>query len=139
AKESSEDTKDPEDDIPRWVKPMITPMKAMVSAVTVEYGLHEGRFWLPRSQTVEGDAQVSFMHIPFKLEQRYTYASVNGTDTIPAIMIAAADTARDSVSRAARRERRRSECQTGTERIRRQNRSDEGLRILVRVPCDTIA
>jgi hemolysin secretion/activation protein ShlB/FhaC/HecB len=139
AKETSEDDNDPDDEIPGWVKPMITPMKAKVSAVTVEYGLHEGRFWLPRSQTIEGDAQVSFMRIPFKLEQRYSYSSVNGADPVPDIMIAAEDTARDSVSRAARRERRRSECQTGTERIRRENRSDEGLRILVRVPCDTVA
>ncbi|MDP9201914.1 MAG: hypothetical protein M3P26_08325 [Gemmatimonadota bacterium] len=139
AKEANEEDHDPDDDIPRWVKPMITPMKAKVSAVTVEYGLHEGRFWLPRSQTVEGDAQVSFMHIPFKLEQRYTYSSVNGTEPLPDITIAAGDTARDSVSRAARRERRRNECKTGTERIRRESRSDEGLRILVRVPCDTIA
>ena len=139
AKQASEDEQDPEDDIPRWVKPMITPMKAMVTAITVEFGLHEGRFWLPRSQTVEGDAQVSFMHIPFKLEQRYNYASVNGTEPLPELVIAVEDTARDSVSRAARRERRRSECQTGTERIRRENRSDEGLRLLIRIPCDTIA
>jgi hypothetical protein len=139
AKESSVDEKDPENDIPRWVKPMITPMKAMVSAVTVEYGLHEGRFWLPRSQTVEGDAQVSFMHIPFKLEQRFTYASVNGTAPIPELAVAVADTARDSVSRAARRERRRNECQQGTERVRTQYRMEEGLRIRVVVPCDTIA
>jgi hypothetical protein len=139
AKEASEEDHDPDDDIPRWVKPMIMPMKAMVTAITVEYGLHEGRFWLPRSQTVEGDAQVSFMHIPFKLEQRYSYASVNGTEPLPELVIAVEDTARDSVSRAARRERRRSECQTGTERIRRENRSDEGLRILIRTPCDTAA
>jgi hypothetical protein len=139
AKEANEEDKDPDDDIPRWVKPMILPMKAMVSAVTVEYGLHEGRFWLPRSQAIEGQAQVSFMHVPFKLEQRYTYSSVNGTDPMPDLVIAVEDTARDSVSRAARRERRRSECQTGTERVRRENRSDEGLRILVRTPCDTVA
>jgi surface antigen Omp85-like protein len=137
AKENEDN--DPEDEIPGWVKPMIMPMKAMVSAVTVEYGFHEGRFWLPRSQTIEGDAQVSFMRIPFKLEQRYTYSSVNGTEPMPDITIAAEDTARDSVSRVARRERRRGECKTGTERIRRENRSDEELRILVRVPCDTVA
>jgi hypothetical protein len=139
AKETNEEDHAPEDEIPRWVKPMILPMKAMVSAVTVEYGLHEGRFWLPRSQAIEGQAQVSFMHVPFKLEQRYTYSSVNGTEPLPELAIAVEDTARDSVSRAARRERRRSECQTGTERIRRENRSDEGLRILVRTPCDTAA
>jgi hypothetical protein len=139
AKENSEDTKNPEDDIPRWVKPMIMPMKAMVSAITVEYGLHEGRFWLPRAQTIEGDAQVSFMHIPFKLEQRFTYASVNGTDPMPDLTVAVGDTARDSVSRAARRERRSSECKNGTERIRTQYRSSETLRIRVVTPCDSVA
>ncbi len=139
AKEENEAVRDPDDDVPRWVKPMITPMKAMVSAITVEYGLHEGRFWLPRAQTIEGDAQVSFMHIPFKLEQRFTYASVNGTDPMPDLTIAVADTARDSVSRAARRERRRSECQEGTNRVRTQYRSDETLRIRVVTPCDSVA
>src|SRR5712671_4066272 len=139
AKEANAEEQNHDDDMPRWVKPMITPMKGMVSAITVEYGLHEGRFWLPRSQTVEGEAQVSFMHIPFKLEQRYSYASVNGTEPMPDFTIAVADTARDSVSRATRRELRRNECKTGTERVRRQNRSDEGLRILIRVPCDTVA
>ena len=139
AKEVDDDDDDPDDDIPTWVKPMITPMKANVSAITVEYGLHEGRFWLPRAQTVEGDAQVSFMHIPFKLEQRYNYGSVNGTDPFPDLTTAFADTASDSVSRAARRERRRTECETGTERVRTVRDSDDELRVLVRTPCDTAA
>jgi hypothetical protein len=137
AKETSEDTKNPDDDIPRWVKPMIMPMKGMVSAITVEYGLHEGRFWLPRAQTVEGDAQVSFMHIPFKLEQRFSYASVNGTNPMPDLVIALGDTAQDSVSRAARRERRSSECKNGTERVRMRYRENERIRVVT--PCDSIA
>ncbi|MDQ3673183.1 MAG: hypothetical protein M3365_02265, partial [Gemmatimonadota bacterium] len=133
------DGEDPKDEIPRWVRPMVTPMKAKVSAVTVEYGLHEGRFWLPRSQTIEGDANVSFMRIPFKLEQRYSYSSVNGTDPFPELTVAVGDTATDSVSRAARRERRRSECKTGTDRMRTVNDwGGEGLRI-VRTPCDSVA
>jgi Haemolysin secretion/activation protein ShlB/FhaC/HecB len=139
AKEANEEDHDPDDDIPRWVKPMITPMKANVSAITVEYGLHEGRFWLPRSQTIEGEAQVSFMHIPFKLEQRYTYESVNGTEPMPKLIIAVIDTASDSVSRAARRELRRNECKQGTERVRAHHNREEDLQILVRVPCDTVA
>jgi hypothetical protein len=139
AKEENEDMKDPDEEIPRWVKPMILPMKANVSAITVEYGLHEGRFWLPRSQAIEGEAQVSFMHIPFKLEQRYTYSSVNGGEPMAEVVVAAMDTATDSVSRATRRERRRTECERGTSRLRLQNRSEEGLRILVRVPCDSVA
>jgi hypothetical protein len=138
AKENA-DEDDPDDEIPTWVKPMIMPMKANVSAITVEYGLHETRFWLPRSQTVEGEAQVSFMHIPFKLEQRYTYASVNGDHPRPEVTIAEADTARDSVSRAERRARRRAECETGTERVRRVHDSDDELPILLRIPCDTVA
>jgi hemolysin secretion/activation protein ShlB/FhaC/HecB len=76
------------DDVPVWVKPLITPMKAQVSAIAVEYGLFEGRFWLPRARSAEGDANVSFMHIPFKIEESFKYASVNGRDTLPAIVIA---------------------------------------------------
>src|SRR5882762_4957995 len=138
AKEANEEDQTPDDDIPRWLKPIIMPMKANISAITVEYGLHEGRFWLPRSQTIEGDAQVSFMHIPFNLEQRYTYSVVNGTEPLPDLTIAVIDTASDSVSRAARRELRRNECKQGTERTRYHQRDDD-LQILVRVPCDTVA
>src|ERR1044072_2828975 len=139
AKQESQDEHDPDDDIPRWLKPMITPMKANVSAVTVEYGLHEGQFWLPRAQTIEGQAQVSFMRIPFKLEQRYTYNSVNGDEPMTPVTIAVADTATDSLSRAARRERHADECKTGTQRVRVHDRTEENLQIMVRVPCDTVA
>jgi hypothetical protein len=78
------------DDVPVWVKPMITPMKAEVSAIAVEYGLHEGRFWMPRLRMAEGSAQVSFMHVPFKMEESFKYASVNGKDSLPAITLASA-------------------------------------------------
>ena len=76
------------DDVPVWVKPMITPMKAEISAIAVEYGLHEGRFWMPRLRMAEGSAQVSFMHVPFKMEESFKYASVNGKDSLPQIKTA---------------------------------------------------
>jgi hypothetical protein len=76
------------DDVPVWVKPMITPMKAEVTAIAVEYGLHEGRFWLPRLRLAEGSAQVSFMHVPFKMEESFKYASVNSKDPLPPIKVA---------------------------------------------------
>jgi len=139
AKEDADDTDDPEDDIPAWVKPMIMPMRANVSAITVEYGLHEGRFWLPRSQTIEAEAQVSFMHVPFKLEQRYTYDSVNGSEPMAELTVAALDTATDSVSRAARRARHENECKEGTERLRTRESHDDNMLVLMRVPCDTVA
>ena len=71
-----------QDDIPAWVLPLITPMRGTVSVITVEYGLHEGRFWLPRLQAIEGEAQVSFMRAPFRIEERFQYASVNGADSV---------------------------------------------------------
>src|SRR5437667_334569 len=76
------------DDIPIWVKPLISPMRAQISAIAVEYGLYQGRFWLPRIRSAEGDAQVSFMHVPFKFEQSFKYASVNATDSLPEIHVA---------------------------------------------------
>lgn len=150
------------DEIPVWVKPLISPMRAQVSAVAVEYGLYQGRFWLPRLRSAEGDAQVSFMHVPFKLEQSFRYASVNGTDSLPPIVVAETahppdslsetdrDKWRDSV-REVRRETRRAvrdsvrqglkadpeKCDSTGYRLttRRQSRSSD-LKIAVRVPCD---
>src|SRR5690606_35852461 len=52
-------------------------------AVTVEYGLEDGRFWLPRTQTLEGEAQVSFVRAPLRFEQRFTYLQVNGLVDVP--------------------------------------------------------
>ena len=75
------------DDVPVWVKPMISPMKAEISAIAIEYGLHEGRFWMPRLRLAEGSAQVSFMRVPFKMEESFKYASVNGKDSLPRIPV----------------------------------------------------
>ncbi|HEU4994812.1 MAG TPA: ShlB/FhaC/HecB family hemolysin secretion/activation protein [Gemmatimonadaceae bacterium] len=83
------DEEDPkaQDEIPVWVKPLISPMRAQISAVAVEYGLYQGRFWLPRIKSAEGDAQVSFMHVPFKFEQSFKFATVNAIDSLPAIQL----------------------------------------------------
>ena len=76
---------DVKDDVPWAVRGFLTPMKAEVTAVTIEYGLLNQRFWLPRTQGAEGYARVSFMRVPFKIEERYRYESVNGLDSLPAI------------------------------------------------------
>jgi hypothetical protein len=184
------------DDVPVWVKPMIFPMIANISAITIEYGLHEGRFWMPRVQTAEGEARVSFMRVPFKLEESFKYAQVNGRlDSLPPLAevdtadaevgtaYAAADSAghaaisgdlrvdkdsakRTSVSidlqigegsssdirdhdahtdsafkarRLARKAHRDHQCaDSGYYHVSRR-RGDGGLRIDVRMPCDTTA
>ena len=61
------------DDVPRVLKPMLFPMKAEISAIGVEYGLYQGRFWLPRLQVAEGGGQMGFARVPFKLEQKFAY------------------------------------------------------------------
>lgn len=157
AEEEPEDAKDL-----KWVKRIITPMKAQVRAVAVEYGLHEGRFWLPRLQYAEGDAQAGFIHVPFRMEQTFRYASVNGADSIPTITIVEtpAEAARlDTMSAAARRAWRDSvrtarraagdtmprrdgvseACDTSTTGyvVRSRYRyGDTRLPVAVRVPCD---
>ena len=80
---AKQDDPDAQKDIPVWVMPMLTPMRGTISVITVEYGLYEGRFWLPRLQAAEGEGQVSFMRVPFRIEERYQYNSVNGTDSLP--------------------------------------------------------
>ena len=76
---------DAKKDIPLLARGLVSPMKADITAVTIEYGLLNQRFWLPRTQGAEGYARVSFMRIPLKVEQRYRYESVNGIDSLPAI------------------------------------------------------
>lgn len=128
---------DPDDEVPRWVKPMIMPMRAQVTALTIEYGLYEGTFWLPRAQGVEGDAQVSFMRVPFKMEQTFKYASVNGAGVV-VNAFAAADTAQDSASVMRRRAERKNECASTGNRTRTMSRSEGALSVRMVVPCDTV-
>jgi hypothetical protein len=128
-----------DDKPPGWVKGLISPLKAEITAVTIEYGLHEGRFWMPRLQSLEGSAQAGFMRVPFKMEQSWKYASVNGATPVPLPQIAVADTASDSVSRAARIARRRTDCQTNGATTRTMRRWDNGMQMVVKQSCDSVA
>jgi len=153
------------DDVPKWVKPLISPMTGQVTAIAVEYGLFQGRFWLPRVRAAEGNATVSFMHVPFKMEQSFKYASVNALDSLPAIHVAGSqrrrldslpdslrEKVRDSIRVAARarrdsirdglleRPRHISACDTGKVATRMGNDMEKGdLRVAYRIPCDVDA
>jgi hypothetical protein len=150
-----------QDEIPVWVKPLISPMRAQISAIAVEYGLFQGRFWLPRLNTAEGDAQVSFMRVPFKFQQTFRYASVNALDSLPSIKVAVIATPPDSLSpadrekwrdsvrevrRVARRAQRDSinqglivdpqRCDSTGIRTVMTRRRDSNLSVAMRIPCD---
>jgi hypothetical protein len=150
-----------QDDIPVWVKPLISPMRAQISAIAVEYALFQGRFWLPRINTAEGDAQVSFMRVPFKFEQSFRYSSVNALDSLPKITVPVIAQPPDSLSpedrekwrdsvrevrRAARRAQRDSidqgllkapqRCDSTGMRTVMTQRRDANLAVAIRIPCD---
>ncbi|MBK8247933.1 MAG: hypothetical protein IPK85_11120 [Gemmatimonadetes bacterium] len=159
---------DPDEEVPGWVKGFMSPMEANLEAVTVEYGLYGGRYWLPRTQYAEGHAKASFMRIPFKLEESFKYASVNGTDSLPpqARRLSLSelrdslfgDTTRfrdlpdslrkersrifaqvDSTRRAERIALRKQECATSGMFTRTESRFNGQLRATVRVPCSDSA
>ena len=141
------------EDVPRVLRPMLFPMKAEISAIGVEYGLYQGRFWLPRVQVAQGGGQIGFARVPFKLEQKFTYEHVNAGAPLAPIPLAT-DSMRERVNasvtigspestkasrdsaRAARRAAR-SRCDSTGTRTRIRNRNGEGNLVLVTIPCDS--
>jgi hypothetical protein len=74
-----------EDKPPAWVTATFRPAKASLDAITVEYGLHEGRFWLPRAHSATASAQLGFLRAPFTMDEKFTYEDVNGDFTMAAL------------------------------------------------------
>jgi hypothetical protein len=61
------------------VPAILRPVRADVRFITVEYGLWEGRWWLPRRSSVEGEMQAgSMLKVPFRMEQGYAEYEVWG-------------------------------------------------------------
>jgi len=145
------------------VKGIVPNARHEVSEITVEYSLHDGRFWMPRSRYVKGVSQIGAIRVPFTMEHAYRYGSINGGDTLPSIVVntpnyiatatqpdvpdsltgEAARKWRDSVvkvNRAARDALRDSletgACDaTGTRTLGR-SRYDGQLVVAVAIPCD---
>lgn len=69
----------------RIMSSLFTPARATLSAVTVEYGLYNGRFWLPRLNVAEGEFVGGFMRVPMKWEESFRYNSVNSADSVPPV------------------------------------------------------
>jgi hypothetical protein len=153
------------DDVPVWIKPMMFPMRGTITAVTIDYSLFGGRFWLPKARSAEAMGEASFMRVPMKFEQTFTYASVNGDEKMPdlpplppstqppdsltgearqhwvdsarAVRAAAAIARRDSVRQKLRRPRPIAQCDTSEYRISVSRRyADSRTPVATRVPCD---
>ena len=147
------------DDVPWFVRGMMTPMKAEITAVTIEYGLLEQRFWLPRVQGAEGYGRAGMFRVPVKIEQRYRYNSVNATADLGEIrrpQFMRADSLRDSLYASGldtatvrdsmrvyyarrdtlRRAARDSSCATSGTFTEYQRRENGRLPMAVTIPCD---
>ncbi len=126
------------DEVPVWVKPMIFPMRGQITAITIEYGMYGGHFWLPRARTAEGSGTASFLRVPFKVEQTFKYNSVNGLDSLPKIAIREPLRPPDSLSVEERRTWRDSivAARAVAARARRDSVRRGELR-LIRSQCDT--
>lgn len=72
----------PEDreDVPQWVN-----VTAEVKLITLEYGLYELRWWMPRYVAIEASATMgSAFHFPLRIEREYDdYQVQGGTPPVP--------------------------------------------------------
>ena len=135
------------EDVPRAIRPMIFPIVATLEAFTIEYGLHQGRWWLPRLQSVKGRVQVGVMRSPFEVFESFTYSSVNGTERMPNVVI---DTAGprmkggvninvgpgrkgDGVDDGFK------DCAPGDTLTFTEMRYNQSVPVAIRVPCDPVA
>jgi len=150
-----------QDEVPVAVRGMMSPMKAEITAVTIEYGLLEQRFWMPRTQGMEGYVRAGLFRIPVKIEQRYRYNSVNAIPELPAIprprfTYARIDSLRDSLRASGldsaavrdsmrvfyarrdtlRRAARDSSCAVSGTYLQHERRENGRLPMTVTIPCD---
>ena len=68
-----------DDEFPGWLKPVMNPMRLSLTAVTQEFALQGGRWWLPTSRTAEGLFEMGPIRSPLSWEERFTYDAVRGT------------------------------------------------------------
>ncbi|WP_411281516.1 hypothetical protein [Gemmatimonas sp.] len=74
-----------DEEAPAWVKATFRPAKAKLDAITVEYGLYQGKFWLPRANSATASMQLGFIRTPFSIDEKFTYDEVNGDFSLAAI------------------------------------------------------
>ncbi len=89
-----------DEDAPAWVKATFRPAKAKLDAISVEYGLYQGKFWLPRANSATASAQLGFVRTPFSIDEKFTYEDVNGDFSLAAIpAVRWSGAARDTTAR----------------------------------------
>ena len=118
----------------------IRPLSLTVNSVVVEFALQEGRWWLPVQQSADAEGQVTFVRVPARFSERFSYSSVNGLSAMEPITVGSRSDSlpSDSTDLAARRRARVETCRTQSFSRTARRRADS-LAVEVRVPCDTLA
>ncbi len=70
---------------PWYVKALTQPLRAELQAVTLEYGLFDNRFWLPRVRRVDGTVKAGPVQMAITIEQGFRYQDVNAVAEVPVI------------------------------------------------------
>jgi hypothetical protein len=70
---------------PWYLKFLAQPLKGELQAVTLEYGLYENRFWLPRVRRVDGSVKAGPLQLAVTIEQGFRYTDVNAVADVPTI------------------------------------------------------
>lgn len=69
---------------PGWLK----PLTASVKVATIEYGLYDLKWWMPRSIVLEGNVHAGFLRMPMQYERTYSNYEIRGADTLVSVPIA---------------------------------------------------
>ena len=126
-----EDVGDEDDDIPGFAK----PIRGEVRFITIDYGLWDGRWWLPRLIALDAVATAgSWLQMPLRYERVYSDYEVTGDTT-------ARRTPRPPPATAAADSTARTRCreQEDTLTVQCVCRNGECLRFAVHIPTDTAA
>jgi len=122
------------EDVPGFVK----PIRVEVRFISIDYGLWDGRWWLPRLIAFDGVATAgSWLQMPMRYERLYDDYEVTG-DT------ATRRTARPPRATAAADSTARAQCHEQADTLTQQRiecvcRNGECLRFTVNIPTDTAA
>jgi hypothetical protein len=141
------------------VMALVSPLRAEISGVAVEYGLYQGRYWLPRRRSLQGTQQMSFVKAGIEVDQSFTYPTINGPASLTQVTLnepamdriqvpdslhgEGARKWRDSVRTARRKARSafsdsldKAACDSTGYRVVGHRRMDIDLPVAIRYPCD---
>jgi hypothetical protein len=76
-------------------------MTATIDFVTVEYGLYDLKWWMPRSMLFEGAVRAGMLRLPMQYERTYSGYEIEGRDqpqNVPIAEVIALDSARQAAT-----------------------------------------